>query len=269
MAETEKIADHINASLVSRRAFMARMTAAGLGAAALALMGGEAAEASGQPVLEIVNIPDNSDIPGIHGKTKTIQVLNYALALETLEADIYRQALNLAAGKPLDTPLPEDTSSYTLSIAPGFLAPRNAALGFLYLQQFAAVEAAHRDFLRTVIPSMGGDPIAPNPGGYKADFGSDLSSILTVIRTVEETGVRAYLGVAQFINDFKITQTAASIYSTEARHSAAINYLLDKDPGPSRMRYDQEAVFDEEGNNNFEHWLTPELVLMLVKPFYA
>jgi hypothetical protein len=269
MAETESTAEAHDNNPVSRRAFMARMTAAGLGAAALALMGTQGAEASGQPVLEIVNIPDNSSMPGIHGKNKTIQVLNYALALETLEADLYRQALNLAAGKPRDTALPEDTSSYALGVPPGFLAPRSAALGFLYLQQFAAVEAAHRDFLRTAISAMGGDPIAPNPGGYRADFGGDLSSILTVIRTVEETGVRAYLGVAQFINDFKITQTAACIYSTEARHSAAINYVLGKDAGPSRMRYDQQAVFNEQGNNNFEHWLTPELVLMMIKPFYA
>ncbi len=254
---------------VSRRAFMTRMTAAGLGVAAAALLGGQAADASGKPVLELINIPDNSNMPGIKGRNKTIQVLNYALALETLESDLYRQALNLAAGKPLDTALPADVSSYTLAISPGYLSPQNAALGFLYLQQFAAVEAAHRDFLRTVIPTLGGTPIEPNPGGYKADFGSDLSSVLTVIRTVEETGVRAYLGAAQFINDFKITQTAASIYSTEARHSAAINYVLDKDPGPTRMRYDQQAVFSEGATNNFEHWLTPEQVLMMVQPFYA
>lgn len=261
--------EQIQKDPVSRRAFLMRMTAAGLGAAALSLLGGEAAQASGKPVLNLINIPNNSNMPGITGKNKNIQVLNYALALETLESDLYRQALNLAAGKSLDTPLPADVSSYTLSVGPGYLAPQNAVLGFLYLQQFAAVEAAHRDFLRTVIPSLGGDPIGPNPGGYRADFGPDLSSILTVIRTVEETGVRAYLGAAQFINDFKITQTAASIYSTEARHSAAINYILDKDPGPSRMRYDQQAVFDEGATNNFEHWLTPEQVLMMVKPFYA
>lgn len=259
--------DQIQKDAVSRRAFLTRMTSAGLGAAALGLLAMKPSQASGKPVLNLINIPDNLNIPGIKGKTKTIQVLNYALTLETLEADLYRQALNLAAGKPLDTPLPEDASSYTLAVSPGIVGPRNAALGFLYLQQFAAVEAAHRDFLHAAIQSFGGEPVGPNPGGYRAPFGSDLGSILSVIRTVEETGVRAYLGAAQFINDFKITQTAASIYSTECRHSAAVNYVLYKDIGPSRMEYDQQAVFGEGATDNFEHWLTPEQVLMMVKPF--
>lgn len=254
---------------VSRRIFLTRMAGAGLGAASLGLLAVEPAQASGKPLLELVNIPDNMNMPGIRGKNKTIQVLNYALTLETLEADIYRQALNTAAGKPLDTPLPEDVSDYKLAVDPGFLWGSNAALGFLYLQQFAAVEAAHRDFLRTAIPALGGEPVGPNRSGYKANFGKDLASILTVIDIVEETGVRAYLGAAQFINDFKVTQTAASIYSTECRHSAAVNYVLSRDIGPSRMEYDAEAVFNEGATNNFEHWLTPEQVLTMVKPFLA
>ena len=254
---------------VSRRAFLTRMTAVGLGTAALALLTPHTAQASGKQVLELINIPDDGSIPGIPGRSKTEQVLNYALTLETLEADLYRQALNLAAGKPLDTPLPADVSAYMLTVEPGAITPRNAPIGFRYLQDFAAVEAAHRDFLRAAISGLGGTPVGPNPGGYHADFGNTLYSILAVIRTVEETGVRAYLGAAQFINDFKITQTAASIYSTECRHSAAINYVLGLDTGPSRMRSDQQAVFNEGATNNFEHWLTPTQVITMVKPFFA
>jgi hypothetical protein len=196
-------------------------------------------------------------------------VLNYALALETLEADIYRQALNLAAGKSIDTPLADDVSEYQLSISDGGLGKRNADRGFLYLQQFAAVEAAHRDFLHAAVQSMGGTPIAANPGGYHADFGDNLHSILTVIRTVEETGVRAYLGAAQFISGFKLTQAAGAIYSTEARHSAAINYVLGKDVGPQKRRVDSQAVLHQYGENNFEYFQTPEQILHSVQPFMA
>lgn len=253
---------------VSRRAFLARMSAAGLGVAATALLA-PAAEASGKPVLEIVNVPDNGRMPGIPGRNVNERVLNYALTLETLEADLYRQALNIAAGKSADTALADDVSGYAMSVPSGSVLTTLAPIGFLYLQQFAAVEAAHRDFLRAAITQMGGTPVGPNPGGYKAPFGADLGSILTVIRTVEETGVRAYLGAAQFINGFGLTQTAASIYSTEARHSSAINYVLGLDTGPTRMQYDSQAVFHEDGENNFEHWLTPEQVLTLVKPFLA
>ncbi len=252
-----------------RRAFLTRMAAVGVGAAAATLLTPHTAHASGKPILELVNVPDNSSIPGVHGRNKTEQVLNYALALETLEADLYRQALNLASGKPLDTALPADVSDYTLSVPPGALSPHNAQVGFVYLQQFAPVEAAHRDFLRSAIQAGGGDPIGPNPGGYKADFGNDLHSILTVIRAVEEKGVRGYLGAAQFIDGFGTTQTAASIYSTECRHAAALNYVLGLDPGPSRQSLDSSAVFHTTAVNDFEYWQTPEQILEVAQTFYA
>lgn len=253
---------------VTRRAFMSRMTSAGLGLAAASLLG-KSTFASGKPVLELVNVPDNGHMPGIPGRTKNEQVLNYALSLEILEADLYRQALNLAAGKDILAPLPENVSGYQLVLPDGGIGTPNAARGFLYLQQFAAVEAAHRDFLRVAIQSMGGTPVEPNPGGYQAPFGTDLFSILTVIRTVEETGVRAYLGAAQFISGFKLTQAAAAIYTTEARHSAAINYVLGKDAGPQKHRLDSQAVFHQYGENNFEYFQTPEQILHAVKPFLA
>lgn len=253
---------------LTRRGLLTKAALAGAGLAAAGLLTPRA-DASGKPVLNLINVPDNERMPGIPGRNANERVLNYALTLETLEADLYRQALNAASGKSLDTPLPADTSGYTLVVPAGDMTADNAAIGFRYLAQFSAVEAAHRDFLRAAITQMGGTPVGPNPGGYHADFGPNLQSILTVIRTVEETGVRAYLGAAKFINDINITQTAASIYSTEARHSAAINYVLGLDTGPSRMRTDSQAVFNEGGDNNFEHWMTPEQVLTAVKPFLA
>ena len=255
---------------LSRRSFLLQMTAGAAALGAVSLGISSPTDASGLPVLNIVNVPGNGSFPGIPGKTQTEKVLNYALALETLEADIYRQALNLASGKPLDTALPADTSSYALSAPAGGMSAFNAALAFTYLQQFAAVEAAHRDFLRATIPQLGGTPIGANPGGYKVDFGNgDLHSIMMLLRNVEETGVRAYLGAARFISDKKITQTAASIYSTEARHSAAINLIVGLPIGPSRRSLDSQAVFDEHGDNTFEHWQTPTQVLTSVKPFFA
>ena len=261
--------DPIHTPLSSRRAFLTRVAAVGVGAAAYTMLTPHTAHASGKPILELVNVPDNSSIPGIRGRNKTEQVLNYALALETLEADLYRQALNLASGKSLDTALPADVSDYTLTVPTGALAGQSAQAGYAYLQQFAPVEAAHRDFLRSAIQAGGGQPIGPNPGGYKADFGPDLHSILTVIRAVEEKGVRAYLGAAQFIGGFDTIQTAASIYSTECRHAAAINYVLGLDPGPTRQRLDSSAVFHETATNNFEHWQTPEQILAVAQTFYA
>ena len=44
--------------------------------------------------------------------------------------------------------------------------------------------------------------------------------------------MRAYLGAAGFLTDPGLIQTASSIYTTEARHSAALNYVLGLDTGP-------------------------------------
>ena len=254
----------------SRRVFLERMAAAGLGAAALGLFSSSPAQATGVDLLDIVTIPNNENMPGIPGRHKNEQVLNFALTLETLEADLYRQALNIAAGKDLAAPLPADTSDYTLAIPAGHgLPPSYAQTGFTYLRQFAAVEAAHRDFLRAAIQQMGGTPVGPNPGGYRAPFGSDLHSILKLILQVEETGVRAYLGAAYAITDLKLTQIAASIYSTEARHSAVVRFTLFQESGPERQIGDEQVTPRQQGESDFEFFQTPEQILMSVKPFFA
>ena len=78
-----------------------------------------------------------------------------------------------------------------------------AAVGFLYLQQYATVEAAHRDFLRTAIAQAGATPVPANPKGYSAGLasGTDLKTTLPLIRTVEETGVTAYFGAVGFLTN--------------------------------------------------------------------
>lgn len=162
---------------VSWRAFLARMSAAGLGTAAAALIAGCGGSSNNANHNDISNPPptnpglttfaDQANFPGIPGQNENIVVLNYALTLETLEADLYRQALNIAAGQPLSTPLPSDGgASYTQAVGNGSLDSSLAPVGFLYLKQYAAVEAAHRDFLRIAIPSIGGTPVPANTKGY-------------------------------------------------------------------------------------------------------
>ncbi len=261
---------------VSRRTFLSRMAAAGLGTAAAALIAGCSGggnnqnSTSGQTTSNpLGSFADPKNFPGIPGSSENVVVLNYALTLETLEADIYRQVLNIAAGQPIATPLPANGgASYTQAVSSGSLSASNAAIGFLYLQQYAAVEAAHRDFLRAAITAAGATPVPANAKGYNIGYGAgtDLGTLLTLIRTVEETGVTAYLGAAGFLTDPTLVQIAASIYSTEARHSAGINYILGLDTGPSK------AVGGTQPSpgaiNEFEYANSPTTVLAAVKPFF-
>ncbi len=261
---------------VSRRTFLSRMAAAGLGTAAAALIAGCSGGGNNQnnttgqtPTNPLGNFADPKNFPKIPGQNENVVVLNYALTLETLEADIYRQCLNIAAGKPLTTPLPADGGlSYTQVVGNGTLSPALAPIGFLYLQQYAAVEAAHRDFLRAAITAAGATPVPANPKGYSvAPFaGSDLGGIMTLIRKVEETGVTAYLGAAGYLTDAGLVQIASSIYTTEARHSAGINYILGIDTGPSGSAGGTQP--SPGAINEFEYAQTPTAVLAGVKPFF-
>jgi len=263
---------------VSRRTFLTRMAAAGLGTAAAALIAGCSGGGNNQnnttgqtPTSGLGSFADPTNFPNIPGQNKNVVVLNYALTLETLEADIYRQVLNIAAGQPLTTPLPADGgASYTQVVSNGSLNPALAPIGFLYLQQYSAVEAAHRDFLRAAITQAGATPVPANPKGYNIGLapGTDLGTLLTLIRTVEETGVTAYLGAAGFLTDPNLVQIASSIYSTEARHSAGINYILGLDTGPSGTIPGSKQPETGGAVNEFEYALSPVNVLNAVRPFF-
>ncbi len=279
---------------VSRRTFLARMTAAGLGTAAAALLAGCGGGGSSSGVTTpgtngLTTFADQANFPGIPGQNINLVVLNYALTLETLEADLYRQALNVAAGKDINAPLPaNNAAAYTLAVPTGGLDATQTKAGFAYLQQFAYVETAHRDFLRTAIPTFGGTPVPANAKGYSAASaglvpGADLKTILTVILTAEETGVQAYLGSASFLTVPALVEQASSIYSTESRHSAVINLslgIIDAGatgaPGPSGRFGGVQPLTVPAGDTNVpilpgtgEFSKTPKQVLAAIQPFFV
>jgi len=211
---------------VSRRAFMARMTAAGLGTAAAMLLAG-----CGNGDDNNSNVIPNANFPGIPGRTVTEVVLNYALTLEILEADLYRQALNKATGRALTENLAANSSAYTLTVSGGGLADPQAA--FAYLRDFAFVEAAHRDFLTTAIQASGGTPVTRRTAGYK-----------------------------------QLVATAVAIHSTEARHSSIIDYLLEPtgNPGPEFLTGDRRVTDRANAENTpsedtFQYYLDPPTVI--------
>lgn len=213
---------------------------------------------------------DATNFPGIPGQSENGVVLNYALTLEDLEADLYRQALNIATGRDRTAPLSGTPASYTsLAIGTGGLTNEKASFGLQYLAQYAFIEQAHAAFLRATIPTLGETPVSPRSTGYTANFGNDFTSLLTVIRSLEEEGVRAYLGAAGFLTDLGLIQIATTIYSTEARHSAALNYILGFDPGPAKMSGDLQVTATYPHANTFEYYRTPAQVLNDIQPYLA
>ena len=259
--------DVLKRSETDRRAFLTRMAAAGLGTAAVALLAGCGGDSSNNNGNSTPDLPTTRSAfsfrpPGgvqtvVPGANQNQIVLNYALSLEFLEADLYRQALNAAAGRALTDaldgttpmgnqtpaanstpPTGNNTGSYTLSnnVTAGTVPSAFTQAAFLYLVQFAYVEAAHRDFLLAALGGLSSNsngaanPLQGPTLSYTFPTGTDLttlSGILMGILPLEETGVRAYLGAGKYLQDNNTLQTAVAIYSTECRHSASIEYILD------------------------------------------
>lgn len=129
-----------------------------------------------------------------------VDVLNYALTLEYLESEFYRQgnAKNLLSG-------------------------REAEL----VKRIGADEDAHVAAISDTIKQLGGTPVAEPTVDFGDSFANRTSYLETSL-TFENTGVGAYLGAAGFIKDKKILQAAAGIFGVEARHAGVVGEMLQK-----------------------------------------
>jgi len=138
--------------------------------------------------------------------TSDIDVLNYALTLEHLEAAFYELAADFEFG----------TDAYRNSID-------------AYIAESGANEVAHVDTLTQVITDLGGEPVAR----AEYDFGvTDAASFLATAAAVENLGVSAYDGAGQFIMDAGLLTAAGSIVAVEARHAAYLNQITGASPFP-------------------------------------
>jgi Ferritin-like domain len=148
-----------------------------------------------------------------------VDILNFALTLEYLEAAFYTQALQRVGG------LSGDAKSLATEIRDN--------------------EVEHVAALTKTIKSLGGTPVKA-PG---VDFGNafaDQKSFLMLAQTFEDTGVSAYNGAAPAIESAEVLGAAGSIVQVEARHAAAIRFLGGKPitDGGFDKALDMQAVLD-------------------------
>lgn len=139
-----------------------------------------------------------------------VDILNFALTLEFLEAAFYDQALTEVGG------LGGDAKKIATTLRDN--------------------ENEHVDALAATIKDLGGKPVKA-PG---LDFGNafaDEKSFLKTAQTFEELGVSAYNGAAPAIESKEVLAAAGGIVQVEARHAAAIRFLRGEDITP--------AAFDE------------------------
>ena len=193
-------------------------------------------------------------------------VLNFALSLEALEAELYVQALQrlTTGGKGGPNALPGTQIQ-------GLNLPATRA-SVDYTKQFGVIENTHRDFLLGVL----GNNAIVAPGkpleGVAFDFGfggNNNKSEVQVVQQVlaaEALGVMAYIGAvnAQFFSSIRspYLQVAAAIEGTEARHTAVVTAILNGLTGgsaPVAPRANQ--------NGGRETFMEPQKVIDTVRPF--
>lgn len=195
-----------------------------------------ATAATGTLVLAGCNKDD--DAPGMSNGglsfgTGDVAILNYAYALEQLEAAFYtRVAMSFFSGAT-------DTEKALLTDI------RNH-------------EVAHREFFKAAITAAGATPLP----GLEVDFSSinfgDRASVLNTAKTFEDLGVSAYNGAGRYITNTDYLTLAGKIVSVEARHAAFIRDLL------SNGSFADSSVIDANG---LEMSKAPRAVLTAAAPF--
>jgi len=208
------------------------LRAAGLGGLTLALAACADAAASG--ILGPGTPPQGPKLaigpndPVVLDFATDFGVLNYAYALEQLEAAFYTMVVANAA----------------------FMATFSAGERIV-LTDLRDHEVAHRDFFKA---ALGANAIGDLTPDFSAVNFANRDSVLTTARTFEDLGVGAYNGAGKYLRSADYLTVAGKIVSVEARHASAIRDLIQPRTGAFAP-------------NAFDPAMAPMAVLMAADPF--
>jgi hypothetical protein len=138
------------------------------------------------------------------GSEGDIEILNFALLLEHLEAGFYATAVKEA-----------DLSSEVADLA----------------QQFGDHEAEHVTGLTQAIEDLGGKPVKAPAVDFGDAFSSEEAFLSTGV-TFEDLGVSAYNGAGPMLQSKDLLSVAGQIVQVEGRHAAAVRFAAGEQPAP-------------------------------------
>jgi hypothetical protein len=136
------------------------------------------------------------------GKGGDLDILNFALTLEYLEAAFYKEGLANAGLSGVAKKVATEAGDH---------------------------ENEHVATLTQTIKALGGKPVAAPMVAFPF---KDQKSFLKLAQVFEDTGVSAYNGAAPAIKSKQVLGAAGSIVQVEARHAAVIRFLNGAPPAP-------------------------------------
>lgn len=188
-------------------------------------------------VVLVAGCGDDDDGPmapsGANLGSGDVGVLNYAYALEQLEAAFYTRVV---------------ATPYT-GIS---TAERNI------LTDIRDHEIVHREFLKA---ALGTGAIGTLDFDFTSVNFTSRASVLGTAKVFEDLGVGAYNGAGQLLTDANLLLVAGKIVSVEARHASVIRDLLN----PNSADFAGNDVVTVSGG--LDQALTPAAVLSAADPF--
>jgi hypothetical protein len=203
---------------VSRRKFLRFSGMIGVSAAVLGASSG------------MTGCNKDDDDSGIDLGSGDVGVLNYAYALEQLEAAFYIQVAS---------------SPYS-----GITGTEST-----YLQDIRDHEIAHREFFKK---ALGTNAIQSLEVDFSSINFSSRDSVLATARAFEDLGVSAYNGAGRLLTSADNLLIAGKIVSVEARHAALIRDLITAN---------SFAASDAIDSSGLDKARTPNEVLMIEKTY--
>jgi hypothetical protein len=192
----------------NRRNFLKGASLTGLGVAGAMIMGTKLATAP-QSVEAATAVSD-------------LDILNFALNLEYLEAEFYAMSTYGATLVQLGVITSADESGPTTGGAkvPNFGSSPAATMA----TALRVDEIAHVKLLRAALGSRAVKKPAINLNALGYGY-SSVASWMKLGRQFEDVGVSAYLGAAPLITSKEYLATAGAILSTEAQHSGSFRLV--------------------------------------------
>lgn len=143
---------------------------------------------------KVVEVPETSE--------SDLEILNFALGLERLEAAFYSQILGAQQNR---------------AYLPGRLLES--------ARELSGIENTHVQTLQSAIAAAGGTPPAEVNYRFPANVFISPVAFSWFGYTLEEIGIGAYLGAVGQIESNSLRKAAASIYGSEVRHAALLRSL--------------------------------------------